>query len=516
MFRETPDQLSLREKIGQMLLVGFQGAGAGRETREFIRDHNIGSVILFHRNIRGLADTVALTRGIHRLTTPPPLIFADQEGGTVVQFGELTSTLVSHRGLAQTGSPRYARKAGSIIGLEMDILGIDGVFAPVLDVNREEDNPVIGIRSFSAIPRVVKRYGAAFARGLTRKGVLACVKHFPGHGDTRVDSHHGLPVSYAHPDSLFTGPLVPFRHLIRRGIDGVMTAHIRFQKISGRIATFDPFLLGEVLRGRCRYWGVVFTDCLEMKAVRDRYSPGEIVERAVNAGVDVLVSSHCREYQEALLRALYDRVKAGKISEARILESVNRIWKMKRRRFGVFSSKGTDRSADLDRIRSPRSRRLERRIARRSIMIHRDQDARLPLDRRRSLLLLEWEKVLATQTPEQARSRFLLKDKCRQVLAPSARFGAFCLKLDGRIPPEVSRILGPWDSVICALYFRDPLNRRLQIQALQTLLQNRRDLVVITLGNPCTPGEAPGARTLISTFGFRQCQIDALFERLVK
>ena len=185
----------LKDRVGQLFMIGIKDEFLSAEEREFICSNNIGFIILFSRNYSSKDQLVKLTSEIHDLCDTPPFIFIDQEGGPIVRLGEDGSTMISHMGLAATGKKRNARRAGSIIGKEMRALGIDGVFAPVLDVNSHKENPVIGIRSFSDDPDVVAEYGSEFFQGLKKEKILGCGKHFPGHGHTIKDSHLEIPES---------------------------------------------------------------------------------------------------------------------------------------------------------------------------------------------------------------------------------------------------------------------------------------------------------------------------------
>jgi beta-N-acetylhexosaminidase len=325
--------LSLREKTGQLFMIGFHGTSLPEDLIEFIETNHIGFVILFSRNIDSIPQVVELNAAIHSLGKVPPLIYTDQEGGTIVRFNEMASTVVSPMGIAAAGSPEYAETAGRIIGEDMQICGIDGVFAPVLDVNLEENNPVIGIRSFSDQPEVVIEYAGKFCRGLNGTGTLACGKHYPGHGAAKVDSHLGIPIITLSRPDFMDSCFQPFEALAKQDIDSMLTAHVLFPEISKEIATFSPHLVRELLREKAGYNGVVFTDCLEMKAIIDNFSTEDIVLKAIEAGIDVMVPSHTFAFQEELLDILWFYTKKGRIEEKRIDESLTRILTLKNKRF---------------------------------------------------------------------------------------------------------------------------------------------------------------------------------------
>ena len=182
-------RLSLEEKIGQLFLIGFLGDKLPQPVSEFIHQANIGFIILFARNIKNVNQIVHLTNDIHTCASISPFICTDQEGGTVVQFKELAATVISPMGMTATGDLNCARLAGELIGQEMDALGVDGVLAPVLDVNINEENSIIGIRSFSDDPERVVSFAAKFCEGISGQNIATCGKHYPGHGSTTEDSH---------------------------------------------------------------------------------------------------------------------------------------------------------------------------------------------------------------------------------------------------------------------------------------------------------------------------------------
>ncbi len=300
-------------------MIGFKGTEAAEEVRRFIESHNIGFIVLFARNIETIGQVQALTRDIHSLAKVPSFIYTDQEGGTVVRFRELAATVVSPMGLAATGAPGNARKAGQIIAEEMKALGVDGVLAPTLDVNFEENNPIIGIRAFADVPETVIEYAKEFAAGLREKGMPACAKHYPGHGGTTADSHLEIPEVPVSPEFFLQYCYGPFLAVVQAGngsgIDAVMSSHVLFPALSSRIATFCPYLIGQLLRREAGFNGVVMSDCLEMKAVKNNFSPEEIVKNSIEAGHDLMIASHSPDFQKEMVEALYFYVKKGVINE---------------------------------------------------------------------------------------------------------------------------------------------------------------------------------------------------------
>lgn len=509
---------SLKEKIGQLFMFGFKDAEMAQETRHFFESSHPGFIILFSRNIETISQVKELTREIHRLGKIPPFIYTDQEGGTVVQFKELAATVVSPMGLAATGVPRSARKAGRIIGAEMKALGVDGVLAPCLDVNYEENNPIIGIRSFSDDPKTVITYALEFAAGLNEKGVACCGKHYPGHGGTRADSHLEIPEVTISPEYFQHYCYQPFHAAARAGIDAIMSGHVLFPALSPHIATFCPYFILQLLRRQAGYNGVVMSDCLEMNAVKKNFSPADIVTNALAAGLDLMIASHSPDFQSELLGALYFQVKKGIIPEKRIDESLARILKLKEKypALQVSNSTSTPGKAIKETVRIHRTE--EKNIADRSITLLRNREDIIPIKPGGRTLIIEWEKVPATMSLSSAANvsylahtaaRFLQHVDIEVLDLPQ-------IEIDKPIPIPAAlkdRLAG-YDYIIAALYSRSPEIERLQAEPLKEIMKLRKDVIVVALGNPYDIRNFPLADTYVVTYGFREVQVEALFSIL--
>lgn len=331
--------MTLEQKVGQMLLVGYPGGAEGEALlRRVLEDRPLGNIILFARN----ADAPAALRAqlsslralIEERTGFPPLVALDQEGGIVVRLNEGLTPLPGAMSIAAAlggGGITLAdvEALASVAGSELKSLGIDWNLAPVADVNVNPDNPVIGVRSFGEDPARAADLVSAYARGLQKSGIASTAKHFPGHGDTNVDSHLGLPTVNASLDRLDAVELVPFKRLIAEEVATIMTAHVLFPAVEPEPvpATLSRRVLTGLLRERLGYRGIIVTDCLEMKAVDGRYE--NLAVRAVLAGADVLCVSHTASKQEAAFDSVLAAVRDGTIPESRIDESVARILALK-------------------------------------------------------------------------------------------------------------------------------------------------------------------------------------------
>ncbi|HEY3493403.1 MAG TPA: glycoside hydrolase family 3 N-terminal domain-containing protein, partial [Polyangiaceae bacterium] len=240
----------LEQLAARLLVVGFPGPGPDDEIERLI-DRGILGVVLFSRNVGTPRDVLELTTRLKRRAARPFLVSIDQEGGKVARLRNGFTPLPAFRALGETRDAELARELGAVIGRELAAVGIDWNYAPVLDVDTNPDNPVIGERSLAREPELVARLGVAFAEGLGASGVAACAKHFPGHGDTRQDSHFALPRLPHSTERRREVELVPFVAAVGAGIPSIMTAHIVFEALEPDLpATMSRHVVGELLRGR--------------------------------------------------------------------------------------------------------------------------------------------------------------------------------------------------------------------------------------------------------------------------
>ncbi len=500
-------KLSLKEKIGQLFMMGFYGKKLPERVENFIINNNIGFIILFSRNIESALQVVELTNRIHSIGKITPFVYTDQEGGTVVQFKEIAATVISHMGIAATYNKNNSKIAGKIIGEEMDALGIDGLFAPVLDVNFEENNPIIGIRSFSDEPDIVINFAKEFLFGLSEARVAACGKHYPGHGGTTKDSHLEIPETYISSEYFLHYCFIPFVELAKIKIDSIMSSHVLFPNISNAIATFSPYFIDELLRKKTGYNGVVFSDCVEMKAIKDNFTPEEIVKNSINAGIDVIVSSHDFDFQRELFEVLLFYVKKGLIKERRIDASILRIMELKERYFNNAVIKIRDKKTLLTKLRS--NINLERKIADDSITLLRNKTGIIPIDKKKKVLILEWEKVKATSAIQKAENVSMLGPIGKKYLKD---VDIKILKLDGKTPKSLGFKLKEYSYIIAGVFSRNSEIEKIQAQAIKKIIELRKDLIVVALGNPYDIRSFPFVNTYIVTYGFRMVQVESLFK----
>ncbi|MEK0313111.1 beta-N-acetylhexosaminidase [Cohnella sp. 56] len=335
--RARLERMSLEEKIGQMILAGFVGNSLpDAATLRMIREDRIGGIILYKDNIADLPKTVKLVNAIKaanaKAGNAPIFVSVDQEGGKVSRLPASYVKIPEAAVVGQTGETELAQRMGELLARQVGSAGFNMDFAPVLDINSNPDNPVIGTRSFGATADVVKRMGLAAMRGLREQGVVSVVKHFPGHGDTSVDSHLDLPVLNKTADQLAKLEWLPFEAAIGQQADAVMVAHILFPKIDPDApASFSRVIIGDQLRGKLGYDGVVITDDMTMGAIAKHYELADAAVRSVEAGSDILLVAHGYDVERSVYKALLAAAKSGRLTQARIDESVTRILTLKER-----------------------------------------------------------------------------------------------------------------------------------------------------------------------------------------
>jgi beta-N-acetylhexosaminidase len=373
--------MNARHLAGGLFIVGFDGISVGPGLAETIARWRPGGFILFRRNI-GTPEQVARLCADLRALYPeddPPLISVDQEGGRVARlrtpFTEFPSARVFGRLAGEGGSFELLERAAEVTARELTAVGINFNFAPVLDVDSNPANPIIGDRAYGQTPELVSEAARRVIETFQRNGLLACGKHFPGHGDTDADSHTDLPVVRRDRESLDDVELAPFRDMAATGLAALMTAHVLYPALDPDWpATLSRPILYELLRRELGYDGLIVTDNMEMRGVWGRFPPAELTRRAVDAGCDLFIGGgggldgrHAQtEIQFELMETLAGQIERGEVELARIEASVARV---RRAKAGVLLPRAP---VDPDRVASvvgaPAHRavaeEIERRISR--------------------------------------------------------------------------------------------------------------------------------------------------------
>jgi beta-N-acetylhexosaminidase len=324
--------LRLRRLAGQLLSVGFEGTTAPAALRARIAASEVGGVMLFRPNIADPGQVATLVASLRGASPPeaPLLVSIDQEGGVVQRVRAPATVWPPMLAVGEAGDAARTTAVGRALGEELAALGVGWDFAPVLDVHTNPANPVIGNRAFGTTPETVSAQALAFWRGLRGAGLVGCGKHFPGHGDTRTDSHHELPVVPHDLERLRRVELAPFAAAAVAGMEALMTAHVLYPALDpDRPATLSRRIATDLLRGELGYRGVLVSDDLGMKAVADRYSIEELAVGAIEAGCDHLLIREPEARQQAAFEAIIRAAEARADFRARVEESAARVAALK-------------------------------------------------------------------------------------------------------------------------------------------------------------------------------------------
>lgn len=327
------ENMTLEEKIGQLILVGMQGYEVNNNIKELIETYHVGGVILYKKNVENtnqllsLIDNLKYSNDSNKI---PLFISVDEEGGSVSRNPNEINKFPTARSIGKLEDNNLAFESGRLLGQIVRNFGYNMNFAPVLDIDSNPLNPVIGDRSFGDTAEVVSNMGYEVLSGIKAEGVIPVIKHFPGHGDTSVDSHIGLPVVEHDLERIRNFEIVPFKHAIDKGADVVMVAHILMSEIDSEYpSSMSRIIITDILREELGFSGVVITDDMTMGAIEKNYNMGDGAIQSIKAGADIILVGH--DYEKALIvfRAIKQEVESGNISLERVDESVYRILKLK-------------------------------------------------------------------------------------------------------------------------------------------------------------------------------------------
>ena len=356
--------MDIKYLVGQRLVCGFEGTEMSQDFIRLVKEYKLGNVILFQRNIESMAQVKQLCADIQRLvkkeTGHYAFIAIDQEGGAVTRLSKDACNVPGAMAVAATGNPKNAEVLAEITANEMKYLGINFNLALVMDVNNNPNNPIIGVRSYGDTAETVMKYGVAALQGYQKEKVLCCAKHFPGHGDTAVDSHLGLPIIDKTLEELEKMELVPFRAVIENGIPAVMSSHILFPKLEpdNVPCTMSKRIITGILKERIGFQGLVLSDCVEMDAIRKYYGTSKGIVAAMSAGVDMVFVSHTAEVQEKGFQAVYKAIEDKELSLEEMQKVAEKIISYKEKYISF---------AQTDMGCSEEQRQMEREIRRKSI-----------------------------------------------------------------------------------------------------------------------------------------------------
>ena len=524
-------KMSLEEKIGQLISVGVnatflnQDSDAYRALKHQIEDNKVGGIILFRGPVY---ESVILVNRMQQLAHYPLLISADLEAGSGMRF-EDTVNFPWNMAVAATGNPDYARRQGEITAREARALGVHQIFAPVVDVNNNAANPVINVRSYGEDPADVARFAAAFTEGAQGAGAIATAKHFPGHGDTAVDSHRGLPEINVGRERLNTVEFVPFQASVNAGVGAVMVGHIALPQIDSTVvrplprnvkskpidtdeegeiigekatmpATMSP-VMGNILRNDLKFPGMIVTDALSMSGLTIYFTQEEAAVRALEAGADMLLKP---ADVDASFRGVRDAVKSGRITEQRVEASARKILAAKYD-LGLLDQRITPIDA-IDRIVGSKDvPELATEIAEHAITLVRDEDKLVPLKN------LKTESRVFNLAITNGDDRTWIANTFISRLN-RAGVKVETVVLDERsTEQEVQKIVErakSADLVLASLYGRVRSGQASSVgipdsgaRALSALIAAKTPIVGISFGNPYLLQSFPGLRTYIVAYG---------------
>lgn len=331
--RRQLSMMTLDEKIGQMLIVGFNSPSVDQVAWTLIRGYHVGGIIVYGYNVQNTSQLLALMNTLKRTNSTnkvPLFLSVDEEGGRVSRMPAAFLNLPSNAVIGRVNNPNLSYQIGNVIANQIKAFGFNMDFAPVLDINSNPANPVIGDRSFGATPQIVSRLGVQTMKGLQAGGVIPVAKHFPGHGDTSVDSHIGLPAVNHDLSRLESFEFIPFSDAIRNQADAIMIAHILLTRIDPvNPSSMSKILITDILREQLGFSGVVITDDMAMGAIVKNFDIGNAAVKSINAGADIILVSGDYANQIKIINALKSAVENGVIRPDRIDESVYRILKLK-------------------------------------------------------------------------------------------------------------------------------------------------------------------------------------------
>jgi beta-glucosidase-like glycosyl hydrolase len=364
--------MSLQEKVGQLFMVDVFSNKNGKDVdkvRKLIADYHIGGII-FSKG--GPQRQAKLNNEFQELSKTPLLIGMDAEWGLAMRL-DSTFALPWNMTLGAIQDLKLIEEAGAAISRNSKRLGVHINFAPVVDINTNPLNPIIGNRSFGEEKINVTLKSVSFMRGMHKEGILSSAKHFPGHGDTKRDSHKTLPTISFSKSRLDSIELYPFKKAIEVGVDSIMTAHVYFpaiEKEDGIPATLSKSVLTDLLREELKFDGLIITDCMEMNAIVNTFGTVEGAVRTIEAGSDTVLVSHSYQRQKKAIEAVIEAVKSGRISEKRIDQSVKRILTLKAKRINL---KQVDR-ADPAQIDFKNHQELAQKLAENALTLLKNED----------------------------------------------------------------------------------------------------------------------------------------------
>lgn len=501
------DSMTQEEQIGQVLMVGFLGNTPSQEIIDLIQRYHVGSILLFSRNVCDARQVLELTQSLQMIAKEagqryPLLIAIDQENGIVQRLGEAVTIFPGNMALGAIGTEEMAYKVASATGQELKALGINMNLAPVVDINNNPANPVIGVRSFGEDPQQVARLGAAMVNGYHAAGILSCLKHFPGHGDIAVDSHQALPIIPYTLEWLDAMELVPFRRGFEAAAESVMIAHVAFPALTERDslpATLSPAIVQGLLRERLGFNGVILSDCMEMKAISETFGTERGAVMALQAGIDLVLVSHHYARQRGSIEAIQAAAQSHELSVQLVRQAAEHVLNLKAH-YLSWNDLPTERTVPTI-IGSEKHVQLQSQAYELSTTLVRNEEALLPLHLKpgERIMVLSPQRNTMTMVEDRYYSDDLLADILRQYhsaveIVPVA---------PGPIEDACEQVLQTTSE--SDIFIVTTVNAHLDEQQavlVRRLVSSERRIIVMAVRNPYDLQAFPQLRTYLVTYEY--------------
>lgn len=489
---------NLEKKIGQLMIFGFNGKTVTTEMKDLIENHHVGGIILFTRNIGTVEEVHKLTNDLQRIAKNagherPLFICIDQENGVVRRLGEGTTIFPGSMLLGATGKEENAYLTGKATGEQLKALGINWNLAPVLDINNNPQNPVIGVRSFGETADSVSKFGVQSMKGMQEAGVITALKHFPGHGDTHVDSHLAMP-TIDHPmERLEEVELKPFVKAIEEGADTVMCAHVYFPAIESKEnvpATLSRKVVTNLLREKLGFNGVVTTDCMEMDAISKSIGTPIGGVEAIKAGIDLIMVSHLHARQYDTLSKIKSAVSSGEISTEMIDLAYERVTTLKER-YLTWDNISFDEEVDVAMLIPKKQHdQLALDMYKQGITIVKNEGALLPLtsNEQNKVLVVYVENRSITLAEDKHAATFSLGTVIREHHKQTEVKSLSTDPTDEEIK-EIGQQTIEYDQVIIGTSMVSPGD--IQTKLVEEILKNNEQIVVVSTRSPYDMGYLP-------------------------
>jgi beta-N-acetylhexosaminidase len=502
--------LTLREKIAQMVISNSLGENYDENSTEYKKLKKlctvtkVGGFIFFKGTSAGYS---GLSNKLQELSETPLLISADFERGTGMRVTDGT-LFPNNMAIGATNNPDLAYKMGIIVAAETRALGIHQNYAPVCDVNNNPNNPIINVRSFGEDPELVSRMSEAMIRGLQEGKVIATSKHFPGHGDTEIDSHNDLPVLNFSMDRLNKIEIVPFKNAISKDVMSVMIAHLSFPELESKPnvpASLSENIVKGLLINQLGFKGLVVTDALNMKGITKYFSTSQVAVMCVNAGIDLILMPI---NEEETVSAIESAVSNGTINEERINQSVERILKAKEW-LGLFENKYVNENEVSSKVNTSESNKLAQQIADESVTLVKDKNNILPLkSKNEKTIVFNLSDGNGNINSEYFSSKIKETNNNAEIIdiVSEISSGEFT---------ELSAESTAYNVIIAAVYAKVRYGtgkisiNHSHVELLNTLDKFGKKLIVISFGNPYLMDEFPNISNYICAYGDADVSINS-------